>query len=66
MDFVVVGVATQQTALPVDGFPVEYEPRYYVPGAITVEVGGGDFAAVVSSHVGFRRFRGRHAAPGSQ
>ncbi len=57
MDFVVVGVATQQTALPVDGFPVEYEPRYYVPGAITVEVGGAGFSvARHAARLGHRAF----------
>lgn len=57
MDFVVVGVATQQTTLPVDGFPVEFNPGYYVPGAIAVGVGGAGFSvARHAARLGHRAF----------
>lgn len=44
MDVVVVGVANQQLSLPVEGFPVDYSPRRYLPGGISVEVGGSGYS----------------------
>ncbi|MDO5494316.1 MAG: carbohydrate kinase family protein [bacterium] len=43
MKVVVVGIANQQTALPVGGFPVEYEAVRFVPGQIRHTVGGVGF-----------------------
>lgn len=43
MRVVVVGIANQQTSLPVDRFPVEYVPRRYLKGGIRHTVGGVAF-----------------------
>lgn len=43
MRVVVVGIANQQTALPVDAFPVEYSPTRYLTGQIRHTVGGVGF-----------------------
>ncbi len=43
MKAVIVGIANQQTALPIGQFPVEYEARRYLPGQIRHAVGGVGF-----------------------
>lgn len=43
MRVVVVGIANQQTSLPVDRFPVEYTAQRYLTGAIRHTVGGVAF-----------------------
>ena len=43
MKVVVVGVANQQTALPVESFPIEYTAQRYVTGQIRHTVGGVGF-----------------------
>ncbi|HZK04810.1 MAG TPA: carbohydrate kinase family protein [Actinomycetaceae bacterium] len=43
MKAVVVGIANQQTALPIRSFPVAYEANRYLPGAIRHTVGGVGF-----------------------
>ena len=43
MKVVVAGIANQQTALPVDAFPVEYSPTRYLTGQIRHTVGGVGF-----------------------
>lgn len=43
MKIVVVGIANLQTALPVDGFPVPFEPRRSVTNQIRHTVGGVGF-----------------------
>ena len=40
MHVLVVGIANLQTTLPVDGFPVEYEPVRYLPHKIRSTFGG--------------------------
>ena len=39
----VVGIANVQTTVPVDGFPVLYQPVRYLPGRIRVQIGGVGF-----------------------
>lgn len=57
MDVVVVGVATQQTSLPVERFPIEFQSRQYLPGGITIEVGGAGYSvARHSARLGHRAF----------
>ncbi|HHW83563.1 MAG TPA: carbohydrate kinase family protein [Actinomycetales bacterium] len=43
MKVVVVGIANQQTALPVEGFPIEYSAARLVPNQIRHTVGGVGF-----------------------
>lgn len=43
MRVVVIGIANQQTSLPVDRFPVEYVAQRYLTGAIRHTVGGVAF-----------------------
>ena len=43
MRVVVVGIANQQTALPIGSFPVEYEAARYLPNQIRHTVGGVGF-----------------------
>lgn len=43
MKAAIVGIANQQTLLPVDGFPHDYSPARYLPGQITTTVGGAGF-----------------------
>lgn len=57
MDVVVVGVATQQTSLSVERFPIEFQARQYLPGGITIEVGGAGYSvARHSARLGHRAF----------
>nr|NLD41776.1 hypothetical protein [Actinomycetales bacterium] len=43
MKVVVVGIANQQTALPVESFPIEYQAARYLPNQIRHTVGGVGF-----------------------
>lgn len=43
MKVVVVGIANQQTALPIGSFPLEYEAQRYLPNEIRHTVGGVGF-----------------------
>lgn len=43
MKTLVVGIANQQTDVPVDGFPIEYNPARYLRGQIRTSVGGVGF-----------------------
>jgi acarbose 7IV-phosphotransferase len=43
MRVLVAGTANVQVTVPVDGFPVEYEPVRYLPGRIAIAVGGVGF-----------------------
>lgn len=57
MDVIVVGVATQQLSLPVETFPIEFNPRRYLPGGISVEVGGAGYSvARHSARLGHEAF----------
>lgn len=43
MKTVIVGIANLQTSVPVEAFPVEYQPSRYLPGRIVTSVGGVGF-----------------------